>query len=307
MAGELDIIRSSVSEIDGCAVLTRLKAFVATQGVCATLEHVFRDRNGVPLDLSEYDGLLDGSESSEVSDSNELDGSIVLRAKEVVAAGSGNNPVVEVAGVFHNAPDGVVRAPVPPTTAKSAGVYQVSWAVKNSEGEVIAVNNALLSVERSLFSSDAGEVKFSGGPPTINEIRMSIMDSAPAENLLLDDVEFDDEQILLAITRPIRYWNEQPPPLKVVYDTRNFPFKEAWLKAIAGELMGFAAHNYRRNHLPYSAGGLSIDDKNKEGAYIQAAQMIKEEWRVFVAHKKIQLNAQDVMGTVGSPYGSGLF
>lgn len=305
MAGELDIVRAGIPTEDGCSILTRLKAFIVPQGVSATLEHVFRDRAGKVVDLSAYDGLLDGTEdSSQVSDSDEADGRVLLRAKELIAVGGGqNNPVLQVVGTFQNAPDGVIRAPVPPTAAKNSGVYQLSWAIEDADGDVIAVNNALLSIERSLFSTDSSEVRFSGGPPTINEIRMSLMDSAAEENLLLDDVEFDDEQILLAITRPIRYWNEIPPPLSIVYDTRSFPFKDAWLRAIGAELLLFAAHNYRRNQLAYSAGGLTVDDKNKEGAYLQASQLLREEWRSFVAHKKIQLNAQDFMGSVGSAYG----
>ena len=33
------IVRPGIPEIDDCKILTRLKAFLVDQGVCATLEH----------------------------------------------------------------------------------------------------------------------------------------------------------------------------------------------------------------------------------------------------------------------------
>ncbi len=55
--------RAGIPNVDGCEVLTRLKAFVVDQGVSTTLEHVFRDSNGNPVNLSS----LFGSEGESLS------------------------------------------------------------------------------------------------------------------------------------------------------------------------------------------------------------------------------------------------
>ena len=67
-----------------------------------------------------------------------------------------------------------------------------------------------------------------------------------------------------------------------------------------------AAHNYRRNQLAYSAGGISVDDKNKEQAYSAASARLMQRFQDMTRAKKIEVNISLFSGSIGSPY-SGLF
>jgi hypothetical protein len=130
-------------------------------------------------------------------------------------------------------------------------------------------------------------------------------DSGPADNPLLDDVEFSDSEILYALVRPVRQFHEMPPPLsRHVFNTKNFPYKEHWVKATAGYLYSSAAAFYRRNQLKHSSGGMNIDDRNKETEYNRASDRMLGEWMNFAQAKKVECNAMEAMGAVESSYGA---
>jgi hypothetical protein len=161
------------------------------------------------------------------------------------------------------------------------------------------IDKGILSIERSLFGSvDLGDLL---GPPTLQEIRIALRDSG-LENSLLSDVEFDDTEILHALARPLRQWNETPPPI-AYFDSRSFPYHEHWLKATMALLMRSAAYWYERNRLATSAGGVTVDDKNKMQTYMLMAQGIYKEWEQFIIDKKVSINVARCYGIVSSPYG----
>lgn len=300
---ELGVITAGIPEIDGCPVLTRVKAFIVDQGTAATLEHTFRDRSGRPVDLSDY---LAASDSESLSEStSSTPGGAVLRVKEWDSVGGHSkhrNPLWTLTAEPYDQSGGVLRAALDPDIVERAGLYQLSWAVLNSSGRPIAVNDGLLSVERSLYPNDPSILYSDLGPPTVNEIRMAMRDSGRGENLLLDDFEFGDDQILQAIVTPVQYWNEALPPIRT-YTTRNFPFRYNWKRAIVAYLMEAAAHGYRRNRLATAAGGVSVDDQNKEREYLMEADRRLTEFRDWVLNKKTSINAGMVGGSFGSSYG----
>jgi len=300
VASELGIITAGIPEVDECPVLTRLKAFLVDQGTHATLEHTFRDRKGNPIDLSP----IFGPENNSVSTA-EAGGKVRLRIKEAVGRGLSpeQNPLWENPAWDYAPSMGVVRATLDPKIVDRRGVYQLCWAIEDANKKILCVDNAIMSVEASLFAMDINNVMDGMGSLTVQELRMTMMDSSPSENLRLDDIEFGAEQILLALTRPIDYFNERPPPLGYKFSTRNFPFREAWRKAALAHLYEFAATNYRRNHLSYQAGGTAIDDLNRFNEYGQASKELMAEWTEFVNLKKLELNMMQVSGHVGSPYG----
>ena len=51
MTADLNVITPGIPAMDGCPVLTRIKAFICQEGVNVTLEQTFRDRTGNPVDL----------------------------------------------------------------------------------------------------------------------------------------------------------------------------------------------------------------------------------------------------------------
>ncbi len=275
-------ITSEIPTVDGCPALNRMKVFVTQTGMDSLLEHVFRDRQGHPIDLSEL-----------------TDTTPVLRWKELVAPAGPTNPIQEVQGQLA-AP--VVQFSLPTNRLQNAGIYELSFGLMKDE-KLVRQDRGFLWLERSLFGQDPTGA---AGPPTIQELRQVVMDTGAVDNLWLENIEFSDDQLASAVGRPIHYWNTVPPPIRPSLDTRNFPFQEAWVRAICGHLFEAAAHHYRRTHLPYNAGGVSIDDKNKEKPYAITGHQLLEEWKNWVSVKKLEINQQMCVGSIGSSYG-GLF
>lgn len=293
----LEVITAEVPRLDGCPALNRLKCFVTQLGVVPTLEHVFRDKAGRPLNLKSI------FPEDDVSTSGSGHGEVILRCKEIISNADNSNPVIQVPGKVTDARNGVVQFDLTAEMVKLAGIYQLSIAIFDQNSRNVKVDQPILWVERSLFRLDTTDTTFNQGPPTLQDVRQAMIDSSPAENTLLDSVEFTDDQIAGALVKPVRQWNETPPPLRPPLDTRTFPFLEAWIGAIVGHLFMFAAHNYRRNVLQTNAGGINIADKAKEPQYLQAGQLQLQNYTNFVQYKKLEINTALCSGSVGSTYG----
>ena len=274
------IITAALPEIDDCTLFQRTKVFIIDKGVQATLEHVWRDRNGEVKDLNDYVGHR-----------------LAVRSREGIGVGRAH--VYETEAVITDPDNGIVQAPTVPEFTAKAGIYILQWGIFDDEDCAILTDSSLLIVERSLFGIHYDEPQ---GPPRFQEIRMAMYDT-PGDNFLLSRVEFSDDQLAEALLRPVRFWNEVPPPIRPLIDTTNFPYQEHWLKGTKAHLMTMAAHNYRREHLPYNAGGVAVDDKNKEQEYMRYAMELKNEYEEFVKLKKMQINTGLCVGVVQSEYG----
>jgi hypothetical protein len=230
---------------------------------------------------------------------------VLVRVKEWLGEGASSvtNPIFDMYGQGRDPAYGTVQVRLDTKVVALPGIYEMSWAIVDPRGTPLLVNQSLLSVERSLFYAkrDAAEMFKNQGPPTLQEIRMWMMDSSRNENLLLDDVEFKDEQILLALTAPIRHWNEIPPPIEV-YTTRNFPYRGAWISGVLAKLHTMAANHYRRNRLVHQAGGTTIDDLNREREYLAEGQRLWKEYTDWCQNKKVACNIQKFAGMNSSPY-----
>lgn len=301
MPEDLTLIRPGIPEIDDCKILTRIPAFIGQQGVVSTLETVMRGRNGNPLDLSAW---LAGavSESASLSTSVALPaGTVKLRVKEWVACGMNEQDRIwEVYGDAVDPEHGVVRATLNSKIVEHAGIYELNWAVVNNQGRPVVVTKGIMSVEKTLFPLYERTVWDNLGPPTIQEVRMRLMDSSASENLLLDDVEFSDEQILYAMTTPIQTWNETPPPLRPLMTSRTFPYRAAWMSGTLAQLLLMAANNYRRNTFRTAAGATS--DKDKEREYLAEGNRLWQEYMTWVLNKKVEINLKSFYSYSRSPY-----
>lgn len=297
------VITADIPAIDGCPILSRLKAYVVNQGVIATLEHVFRDKNGNAIDLSTWVDCTESLSSSESSSGCVPAGTIKMRMKEWVGQGLSArcNPVWEVYGEAVNAAAGVVRVTLEADMVEKAGIYEVNWAVLNENGVPVVVDRGITSIERTLFPVDVRVMYEGKGPPTLQEVRMMLMDSSAAENSLLDDMEFSDEQLMLCLTEPVRVWNETPPPIRK-YTTRDFPYRQMWMSGTLGRLHIMAANNYRRNLFRHSAGGVTTNSKDKEKEYMVEGTRLWDEFRTQMVNKKIEVNAKAFCGSVSSEY-----
>lgn len=133
-------------------------------------------------------------------------------------------------------------------------------------------------------------------PLNMADVRLAMRDRCSEDNYLLDNIMYTDHEIAFAMERPLDYWNEQPPDLKICYGPATFPYRYAYLNAIIGELLKIAGLNEKRNNLKYSAAGVSIDDKHRGDFYINASQQYLMEWKEFVRSKKTALNMNMAFG-----------
>lgn len=299
------ILSIEPSQLHGSALHTRLRSVSLQQGQCTTIEWTLHDPSGKPVDLSGCVSVSDssssGAEIPSESSAAEAPPDVRFRLREFISTNAGRHQYVEVPAEIYNEAYGIVRIAIDETVTKYAGVFfgEVALMTTAEDGTqcVLMSNVFYVIVNKGLYGSN----KFRGAP-TIGEIRLHLRDSHPEESYLLDGLAFDNAEIAQAISRPIEYWNEMPPPIRT-YTTITFPFRFHWLEAIIGELYRMAEESHRRNQLTYAAGGINIDDMNKERNYGAAARERWLAWRDFVRVKKASLNLQDAIGEVGSPYG----
>lgn len=268
----------------GCPVLTKMQAAVAQKGTNPKLLWPLRDANGNPLDLAQF-GCGD-SDDSEGGDCNQ----VIFRFGDAIFPAE----LQQVIGQTEVAADGTVSCVLPDAVTDKAGLWRFQVAITDNDGKIQTLHDGLLSVERGFF----GDPTQLTGPPTLNELRMEIRDSG-IENIRLGDFEFADSELIYALTRPIRQWNERPPPIGVV-NSSNFQYHYNWTRAAVGELLSMAAHNYRRNKSQMQAGGIVDQELDRDMAYEQKALLLRQEWLDFVDHKKVELNARMAWGTHAS-------
>lgn len=299
---DINVVRAGIPALYGCPVLTRVKAFIVPQGGYSMLEHQFYDqRTGAAIDISPIVGGAEPGDSISVPTGK---GYVKMRAKEPIATSINpvTDPFWEIQCGEIDPVNGIVRTTgLPEKLVEHAGVYELSFGVFDYKNRLILMNKGLLSVERSLFPKSMHVALGVAQPLTIQEMRGFLWDSSPAENLLLRDVEFGDEQILEALCKPIRYWNETPPPIRK-FNTRTFPFRHHWEKGTSSELYRMAAAHYRRNKQNINAGGMAVDDLNREREYLAEAVRLWKEYADWVLTQKIAMNVRMVTGSVGSVY-----
>lgn len=180
-----------------------------------------------------------------------------------------------------------------------AGLYPMAF-IAYKDDVPIAEYHGYMYVDLGL--NELSDV--SNDPLSIADVRMALMDYSPEANTLLEDLEFSDVQIISAMKRPIREWNETPPDIHT-YNFNNFPFQEAWLKATCSYLLEAAAHRYNRNTIPHNASGLSMDPNNKGNLYLSTAMALRQEWKAWIAAKKTEMNMASCWGvTAISAYGN---
>jgi len=106
---------------------------------------------------------------------------------------------------------------------------------------------------------------------TIDALRYHLWDITTANNLI-NDQEYSNDMLIIARQNVIDKYNATPPYYRS-YTAETFPakFVYPWKCGAAAEALRMAARRYARNELPYSAGGVSINDQNKAAVYMQLA------------------------------------
>lgn len=309
------ILSAPITTLHRQPLLARMRSVVIRGGSQPTIEWQMHDADGNPVNLSDCvcppassssNSSSSASDSSSSSSAANCPATIKLRLREQLSLG---RCVAEARytydGTITNAAEGLVQVDLPRRQTLLPGVYfaEMAAVATNDAGEeyVLFSNIFYVVVEQGLWAKRPRNLT-ALGPPTIAEVRLHLRDSSPEESFLLDNVMFDDAEIAQAIILPVQYWNEIPPPLGKHATTHNFPFRYHWLIGITGHLFLIAAEHFRRNTLQYDAGGVRIDDMNKEQPYEAAAQRRLEEYRAFVRAKKAEINLAAAWGEVGSSY-----
>lgn len=219
--------------------------------------------------------------------------SVVAKVKEVLTPG-----VITASAALNDTLDSAWIA-LPIEAYNVPGVYDAEARVNDDAGNVIAYARATVYVDPSLFQEAPHQ-----GLPSIEEIRNAVRDY-PKANKLLGDYEYSVSEIASAVSRAVSRWNNTPPPLAGVYATTAtwwIGSKANLLDGILAELYEMAGAYFRRGHLPYSAGGLQVDDMAKFNEYLQAASYHRkrfDEWTVMV---RTRTNMEQAFGSAISGY-----
>lgn len=305
---EQAILSAPVSTVNRQPILTRMRAVSLTAGQCGSIDWTLHDGNGNPVDLSSCGfgevsvSLSSGSSMSSMGNTGPY--KIVFRMRENLAVGKTPPSLTEdIEATVIDAAGGQVRVALDIDKVRHPGVYFGEIALVRTDQDtdppcMLFSNIFWVIVNRGLYSGCKHE-----GPPSIAEVRLHLRDSAGAENFLIGRLKFDDAEIAMAISRPVMYWNEVPPPIQR-YNTRNFPFRYHWLEGIAGTLFLIAAESFRANNLKYQAAGVAVDDQDKEEVYEAAAARRMQTFREWVRSKKASMNLAEGYAELGSAYGS---
>lgn len=290
------IIRPRITRVENQPILAKIPSVLTSQGVSPVIEMVLRDSEGRPINLTECG--FSSSVSSNQSSSSEH--SLAGKMREAISVAQTNIPI-DLEPVVWEAESGTIRARVPSSATEINGIMRGQWAMIDPAGSVLFTSPFFLFVDRGEF----GSVYNKSGVPSPNDVRVFLRDNAPEDNYLLSELEFDLTEIIESAIRCIDYFNSAQPPIPQKFDTTSFPNPVILLNGIMGYLYQIAAKHYRRNHLPYSAGGMQIDDKNKANEYEQMGAQMVGEYQQWVKNKKAQFNAQNFMGIFGSGYDYG--
>ena len=251
---------------------------------------------GAPIDLTAY-GIYNSSSSSSSSSGAPFTGvrAVVkeLPGDSVVWA----TPDVEVI----DAVNGNVKLVYTAQDTRRAGIFTAELQIWE-EGVRRQVYPFFMIVNPSLSGSPA----HSNQMLSIAEIRMTMRDTDPEGNFLIDELDFKTNEIALMVRRCVDYWNEQPPPV-ARYKPTNFPFRYHLSIAVVAELHKMAAIHKMRGDLPYQAGGLTIQDTIKWQQYRQLGVEMWDRWVDWVKHKKYEINIEGGYVQLRSGYGLGYY
>jgi len=135
-----------------------------------------------------------------------------------------------------------------------------------------------------------------------DQVRMFLRDRAD-RNILLDDVQFADEDLNLAMEMATSAFNAVTP--QSYFTPSTFPEHLQYVLLIGTVRFLLMSESFLqvRNQATYQDGDIApigIDDK--QAAYAQLAQVLKGEWDELVRGTKTQSNMEGAYQSLGSGY-----
>lgn len=265
----------------GDVLRTKKRGFAVKQNVVEKYSLALHDHEGKVIDLSVLE-----------ADVNEpLDAKVAFREASLLE----NTVIVDLASIIDPV-KGISEFFLPDEVINNAAIYLGELAISGrNSGKIFILNEFYVYIEPSLWGERAT------GPVPLAEIRQSLRDSSPFENELLANYEYDVADISYAAARTVRYWNEMPPKV-AFFTTRLFPFTNLWITGCHLFLFELIQEHYRKNYFPYSAGGISIDDRNKfqiyHAAWSDRFQLFTRDIRML----KVSINAESSAAVLPGAY-----
>lgn len=137
-------------------------------------------------------------------------------------------------------------------------------------------------------------------PVTLGQVTRFLRDF-PKYNILLDDVQFSEEDVSDAMHFAVSQYNAMTPITN--YEEDNFPNDYVLLLGICSHLMRSESFLQIRNQLTYQDGDVApigVDDKFQ--AYTALSNALKEEWTAASRQMKTQINMEQGYGKLSSGY-----
>ena len=272
----------------GYRSLRDIKSVEVEQETSGSVDFTMRNpQTGEPIDLEAY-GIQESSSSSGV-----FNGVKVVMKEMPEDAAYWN----EIDAEIKTASAGVITIPYDDHDTRRAGISTAQAEIW--EDGVLRRFIPLFFIINPSMTHDPADRGLTLG---IAEIRMTLRDTDPEGNFLLEELNFTRSEIALCIRRCIDYWNETLPPV-TVYKPTNFPWRYHLSKGVAALLHQMAANHKMRNDLPYKAGGVTVQDTIKFTQYLDFYKLYWGEWIQWVKDKKYQINISGGLLMLGSGYG----
>jgi len=137
---------------------------------------------------------------------------------------------------------------------------------------------------------------------TTDQIRRFMRDT-PARNILLDDVEFPQDDVNLGVEMVTSKYNSMTPQTYLNEQAWPINLRYVLLLGVAAYLLNSAAFLQLRNQATYQDGDIApigIDDKYT--LYMNMYQTLNQEWMSLVTKIKIQNNLESAYGSLSSGY-----
>jgi hypothetical protein len=293
---DASVVTASNEPYYGCVPYDKTGTVVVQGGYPATVDYEIRDDSGNPVNLSPFFNQNDpGGENDPYGvfvGFALADHSYICRIPQPAQLLD-----AEQARIQFTLPEFLFSFPC--IYRFSVGIADKSKVMQTGEMIYVAPRQGFLVVEWTPFMAHHRRCPVPHAVvPSLRDLRIAL-DDFVSKNDLLSQVEYSADDLAFALTEPIRQFRETPPNLKkfaMIETVATFPYYHNWLRAACAELLGISVKHYMRNKLLSSHGGITGDEKNRDRDYFQQEFSLKEEYRIFCAQKKLQLNLSQSQG-----------
>lgn len=134
---------------------------------------------------------------------------------------------------------------------------------------------------------------------TPSDVRTWLVDETPQDNELLQDIDFSEGQIRLAMKLAASAFNDMEPRILFV-EQNKLPLAEWSICAVQEQLYRMRLNQLERNAVVYQAGNVGFDEDNARITNLRdALGRISEGWRTTARAMKMRRNLSECYGDLG--------